>query len=461
MAGHRFLARYFSDRPQLSLRNRFGLGLGAMLMPFFVLIGSTYMFFEHAISNFEIAESKNLEERFSIAELKTHFSEARPNVNLLLIQPEKTERLEKLRKTHTKIVKEITGILARSPSPYQANLLARIGNSWENVYTTIQDPSVLAKLNDDKIDKLTKSELLDQIQKDLELVQQGLDGIDVILWNIQFGETQKRARQLKEQARLWIGLMTLFAISIAVLSAIFLSRSVIQSMQTLIQGLEKLSEGDLDERIEWHSDDEFGRVANAINAMAEKLAQSQQALIEIATVDGLTGILNRREFNRLLTVEIERSRRDHHPVSMAMVDIDHFKSINDTYGHQSGDDALQWVAALLKQEIRPGDIVARYGGEEFALILPNTNGEDASIVAERIRDRMANSMIPIQKGLTIAVTASLGCATFPYIGDSEELLINAADKALYRAKETGRNRVCHAPNDWDGQEQTVMAKQSA
>ena len=287
-------------------------------------------------------------------------------------------------------------------------------------------------------------ELVDQIQKDLDEVQQGFDRIDIVLADIQAVDNLKRARKLKEQERIWIGLITVIAIVLALLSAVLLSRSVFQSMRVLISGLESLSEGELDQRIEWHSQDEFGRVANAINLMAEKLAESQQTLIEIATLDGLTGVYNRREFNRLLTVEIERSRRDHQPVAMVMVDIDHFKSINDTYGHQSGDDALRWVSSLLKREIRPGDIVARYGGEEFALILPNTNGEDAGAVAERIRHKMERELVPIQKGMTISVTASLGCAIFPHVGDSEELLMNAADKALYRAKETGRNRVCHA-----------------
>lgn len=438
MSVKKLLTQNLSRASQLSLRKRFGLGLGLMLMPFFLMGISTYLFFEQAITNFEEAQSKDLETRFSISELKGHFSQVRPKVTSLLIGQREPAKFEKIKLQHAKITEEIAGIAAQSPSLDQTQLLVGIGRSWEKVYRAIQSPVLAEAKNQNQI------KLIDQIQKDLEEVQQGLDRIDLVLNDIQVADNIKRAQQLKQQERMWIGLITLLAISIAILSAIFLSRSVIRSMQILISGLEKLSEGELDERIQWHIDDEFGRIANAINAMAAKLAQNQQELIEIATLDGLTGVFNRREFNRLLTIEVERSRRDHHPVSMVMVDIDHFKSINDTYGHQSGDVALQWVSSLLKREIRPGDIAARYGGEEFALILPNTDEADAGVVAERIRFKMESELVPLPKGLAIPVTASLGCATFPHVGDSEERLMNAADKALYRAKETGRNRVCHA-----------------
>jgi diguanylate cyclase (GGDEF)-like protein len=178
--------------------------------------------------------------------------------------------------------------------------------------------------------------------------------------------------------------------------------------------------------------------------MAEQLEQSQQALTELATVDGLTGVFNRREFNRRLSIELERSRREGHSVSLVMVDIDHFKKLNDTYGHQSGDDALRQVSAILKHEVRPGDQPARYGGEEFAVILPYADQTDAYTMAERLRTIIAARDIVIHEGQTIKVTASLGCATFPVDATTEQMLMAEADSALYQAKKGGRNQVCQA-----------------
>jgi two-component system, cell cycle response regulator len=230
-------------------------------------------------------------------------------------------------------------------------------------------------------------------------------------------------------------------------SAYFLARSILKPLKRLNVGVARFGEGDLSHRIHLETGDELDQLAATINWMATNLEQSQQSLTELATMDVLTGVFNRREFNRRLTIEIERSRREGHPVSLLMVDIDFFKKINDTYGHQSGDDALRHVSALLKAEVRPGDLPARYGGEEFAVILPYADSHDAFMVAERLRNLIAEQDIPIQDGQTIKATASLGCSTFPMDAETEKALMAEADAALYRAKRGGRNRVCIAQQD--------------
>ncbi len=190
--------------------------------------------------------------------------------------------------------------------------------------------------------------------------------------------------------------------------------------------------------------------------MASKLEQSQAELKDLASIDGLTGVYNRREFQQQLKAEVERSRRYGRSCSLLMVDIDHFKSVNDTYGHQAGDEALRATAALIKREVRSGERVARYGGEEFAVILPETSGSSAAAMAERLRDVIATQAIPITQGQTLNLTVSVGTATFPEDAWSPDTLIFAADQALYAAKHAGRNRVCQFVRQVMAQELAAM-----
>ena len=162
---------------------------------------------------------------------------------------------------------------------------------------------------------------------------------------------------------------------------------------------------------------------------------------EQARTDALTGLNNRGEFQRQLKEEEERSRRYNRPLSLLMFDIDHFKRVNDTHGHQAGDEVLRALAVRLREQIRPVDHAARYGGEEFVVILPETTNEGALALAERLRMAVAGTAVPVAEGRTISVTISIGVATFSADAGSETALIAAADTALYAAKEGGRNRV--------------------
>jgi diguanylate cyclase (GGDEF)-like protein/PAS domain S-box-containing protein len=176
----------------------------------------------------------------------------------------------------------------------------------------------------------------------------------------------------------------------------------------------------------------------------DKLKKSEARLKDLSIRDGLTGLLNHKEFHRRLRDELERSRHYGHPFSLLMLDLDHFKDINDTYGHLAGDEALCSVALLIQEEARVVDVVARYGGEEFAVILPETSAMGALDLAERIRRIVAGQKITCASGLAVSVTISIGVAVFPDDASSEEKLIAQADAALYTAKRTGRNRVVTA-----------------
>ena len=162
----------------------------------------------------------------------------------------------------------------------------------------------------------------------------------------------------------------------------------------------------------------------------------------LAQTDPLTQLVNRRALTIRLVTEMERVRRYNAPLAMLLLDLDHFKLVNDTYGHLTGDDVLCGLATLLQRTVRTVDTVARYGGEEFVIVLPETGKQGAIAFAERIRDKISSNGFEAGNR-EIHITASIGVATYPAHGlDSAEDLFRAADAALYRAKGSGRNLVC-------------------
>ena len=161
-----------------------------------------------------------------------------------------------------------------------------------------------------------------------------------------------------------------------------------------------------------------------------------------ATHDGLTGLNNRREIERLLNVECERTGRYEDPLSVMMLDIDYFKRVNDTYGHQAGDEALRVVADTIRQTIRKTDFAGRYGGEEFLILCPGTPHNRAERLAQRLNTAIKSEPIRLKDGKTISVTVSIGVSYYSLERKSAESLVMSADEALYQAKESGRDRVC-------------------
>ncbi len=178
-----------------------------------------------------------------------------------------------------------------------------------------------------------------------------------------------------------------------------------------------------------------------IHERTHELAEANTRLAQLAVTDGLTGLYNHRHLHERLSLEVERSQRSGLPLSLLMLDVDHFKQFNDTFGHPAGDEVLRQLARVLNDTRRANDVVARYGGEEFAVILVDTAKFTAAKVAERVRERIAahDFSDAAQRAGTISV--SIGVATFPDDGSDAEALVRAADAALYAAKRAGRNRV--------------------
>jgi diguanylate cyclase (GGDEF)-like protein len=170
------------------------------------------------------------------------------------------------------------------------------------------------------------------------------------------------------------------------------------------------------------------------------------ALVDLSSRDALTGLANRRSFELALWREIDRVARSGEPALLLVLDIDHFKRVNDQHGHAAGDQVLRAVGRALAETVRPMDLVARVGGEEFAIVLPNCPAAFGSQVAERIRARLARQAVEIAPGEQVNVTVSIGGAFAPqWVRTTARLWMDRTDLQLYRAKSEGRNRCCLEP----------------
>lgn len=199
-----------------------------------------------------------------------------------------------------------------------------------------------------------------------------------------------------------------------------------------------------------HEDDphvlyaELSKLSGQMLTIQRELEKKNAELERLAYYDTLTGLLNRRAILEKLDEWLQQVRRYRDRLSVVMVDLDHFKHVNDTLGHRTGDRVLADVAGLMRRSVRQADFCGRYGGEEFLVILPQTDVAGAAVMAERMRAAVEGTPMHAPGAGTFKVTASFGAAEF-CDGDDEDLLVGRADAALYRAKERGRNRIEIAP----------------
>jgi diguanylate cyclase (GGDEF)-like protein len=186
------------------------------------------------------------------------------------------------------------------------------------------------------------------------------------------------------------------------------------------------------------------RLQDELDQKNRELELANKRLRKLSITDGLTDLFNHRHIHELLHEEFERTRRSGEPLAVAMLDLDRFKQVNDTYGHPTGDVILYETARILRETAREIDMVGRYGGEEFVVILPGTDEEAAEQFAERVRVAVAEHQFRDEAN-EVRMTISGGVSSFPGVGiEHPDVLVKRADEALYAAKESGRNRVVRA-----------------
>jgi diguanylate cyclase (GGDEF)-like protein len=259
-------------------------------------------------------------------------------------------------------------------------------------------------------------------------------------------------RQVTRLRRLMLLLPSALLAGIGLI-AYFLGLLIVRPLDRLTKGAAKVAAGDLDVDLPIHSGGEVGYLTKMFNTMVVRLREGREALDaanetlrrkneeleRLSVTDGLTGLYNRRRLMETLTDETRRSQRLKHTFAVLMVDVDHFKKYNDSFGHQAGDTVLTKVAALLREATREVDFVARYGGEEFLILLPETGMSEALDIAERIRTRIAAEVFHGRH-----MTVSIGVSEFPLHGENADQVVGAADEALYEAKREGRDKVRRA-----------------
>ena len=258
-------------------------------------------------------------------------------------------------------------------------------------------------------------------------------------WHVVIAENNGRVFADLIQARNRILLITLLLTVAIGGAAVIVAGRIIVPLEILTRGVLRVADGELDLILPVQKRDELGIVTGMFNDMVRRLRENQQKLEQLATTDSLTGLANRKQIMAELTTQVENFRRYSSECSVLMIDIDHFKKINDGYGHLAGDAVLGKLAHILRESLRSMDRAGRYGGEECLVVLGKTDRPQALQTAERIRQAV-EGMVFVWEETPLHLTISLGVAT---IGAADQIgvdLIGRADKALYAAKAAGRNR---------------------
>ncbi|OZA30063.1 MAG: hypothetical protein B7X93_04685 [Hydrogenophilales bacterium 17-61-9] len=421
---------------QASLRTRFALGLAAVLLPFLVAaaVGQFYLL-PRLIEPLDDIVRELTEEMEPVTRLQMALFQAAVPVYDYLVHAD----VDKHRQFAQRRQRVERAFQEASPERFVlAEERALIGSARAEWDQALLLGERLLRLPD-PVGNAAAARDMERFDAHIDRAVAALDAAHDQFHRV-IGHNRAQAGAARSRA-LWVTFAAfMLAAAASLLAGVALARSVTDPVDALRQGAARLAEGKLSHRVAIRRHDEMGELAAAFNAMAGRLEANQVMLVELATRDGLTGLYNHRTFYTLLADELARAQRFERPLSFLMLDIDHFKRVNDTYGHLAGDTVLKELGELLCREARAVDRVCRYGGEEITVILPETGPDAADRFAERLRVAV-EAQVFCADSEPIRMTVSIGVASWPAHADGAEALVAAADAAMYAAKQGGRNRV--------------------
>lgn len=428
------------DRPtqthllsRLSLSRRFVASTAVLLLPLALLAASGYVLYSHTVDTFDAALAESSEAFTAVGELER-----------ALAVYHRAWR-DRLLRGQTPSAMQV--VAAREQVSAALQVLRQTAYGPELPLARL---SSLIRRTEQRAEALAAQSSLDSVDVPLRVLETDFAACEAVLGELtgrigQLAGTQReQALTYRTQVQVVIGSFLLLGLVAVLGTGLLLAGSVLRPLRELEQGALRLGEGALGHRVPVGRSDEFGQLATHFNRMAELLQAQQARLREMASRDPLTDLYNKREFTLRLQEEAARAARYRNPLCLIMLDIDHFKPVNDSRGHRAGDRVLQQVAELLTSQLRPADTVARYGGEEFVIIMPQISRDGALATAERIRHDVSRHAFELEQGDVMYLTVSLGVAEFGRDAHCAADLVEAADRALYMAKGDGRNRVCLA-----------------
>ena len=418
-----------------SIRFRFSVALVAMLLPLAVLGLTTYVSINRVVDAFNHVIEDPYNELNSLSGTQVAVSLALMPPNDYLVHGEKIERqnFERLAAEVEKSFEQMNVSLGPQHKDHgsirAAYKLWKLGEKQALNLLAIKNPIG----NHDAAMAMERMDIqFEKVLSELEIAKRLADR--------EAKAALAEVRVVRDDAVLKAGMALVVGLIIAGLAAWALMQSMVIPIQKLHLTVQQFGRGNMDVRARIQNKDELGKLASAFNDMASQVEEMANTLTTESIHDPLTGALNRREFERQFQKLLEHCNRHNRPLTIAMLDLDHFKNVNDEHGHQAGDEFLQNFTRVIENNLRPGDVFARYGGEEFVIALPESDSNGARRVAERLRLLSGGAGIK-RNGKTIATSVSIGLSTFPVDGATMGELMAAADRALYGAKAAGRDRV--------------------
>lgn len=413
-----------------SLRTRLALGIGVIALPLVVVAVSGYLYFLTNLEGTRLIVEQVYDRVMPVNEAQRLLQRAEIAVNNQIIHRNgSVQPFEQAGAEIDRLLDELLDTIANEDSDRVAAAKAH----WEQA-RRLSTPLLH--------ERLTTAELQHahaQFAYRMESVHSELRAVHDDVYSEIF-EQVIAAVDNRERFTVLMRTGLIAALVIALVTGLLMMRAMFQPLRALKTGALRLGSGEMDYRIPVKRRDEIGDVAEAFNSMAAMLEGSQAELRNRAIRDGLTGLFNQRELTRRLNREFRRAERYRRDFAFIIIDLDHFKVVNDTYGHLVGDHALRRVAEILQGELRSVDTLGRHGGEEFAAILPETAEAAALATAERLRVSIERAAVNLKSGDSLRLTASVGVAVYPGDANSAKELFEEADDSLYAAKHAGRNR---------------------